>query len=158
MPGRSAGRPRIEQAARLKFVDGRDKPGHDEHFYLREAGAASMRVRTEIWVRAYLRRCQAEAIPVYVGRRGDEAAGAVFICVNRLDGTVALYGPAPAGLAETETERRWVSLFGGKPVGVAEVQVYLARQWDFDPDVWVLELEDRAGRHLLGDLIIEGEG
>ena len=67
-----------------------------------------MRVRTEIWVRAYLRRCQSEGIPIYVGRRGDEAAGAVFICVNRLDGTVALYGPAPAGLAGTETERRWV--------------------------------------------------
>jgi hypothetical protein len=41
---------------------------------------------------------------------------------------------------------------------VAEVQTYLARQWDFDPDVWVLELEDRAGRHFLGDLVIVEEG
>ena len=117
-----------------------------------------MRVRPERWVMAYLRRCQAEGVPVYIGRRGDEAAGAVFICVNRLDGTVALYGPAPAGLAGTETERRWIGLFGGKAVSVADVQVYLARQWDFDPDVWVLELEDRAGRHFLGDLAIAEEG
>jgi hypothetical protein len=117
-----------------------------------------MRVRTEMWVMAYLRRCQAEGVPVYVGRRGDEAAGAVFICVNRLDGTVALYGPAPAGLAGIETERRWIGLFGGKALSVADVQVYLARQWDFDPDVWVLELEDRAGRHFLGDLVIAEEG
>ena len=117
-----------------------------------------MRVRTEMWVMAYLRRCQAEGVPVYVGRRGDEAAGAVFICLNRLDGTVALYGPAPAGLAGTETERRWIGLFGGKAVSVADAQVYLGRQWDFDPDVWVLELEDRAGRHFLGDLVIAEEG
>ncbi len=115
-----------------------------------------MRVRTEIWIRAYLRRCQAEGVPVYVGRRGDEAAGAIFICVNRLDGTIALYGPAPAGLDGTESERRFVSLFGGNAVAVAEVQAYLTRQWDFDPDVWVLEVEDRNGRHFLGDLVIEG--
>jgi hypothetical protein len=134
-------------------MDCRVKPGNDEVYWSR--GENPMRVRTEIWVRAYLRRCQAEGVPVYVGRRGDEAAGAVFICVNRLDGTVVLYGPAPAGLAGTETERRWVSLFGGS---VADVQVYLARQWDFDPDVWVLELEDRAGRHFLGDLLIVEQG
>jgi hypothetical protein len=27
-------------------------------------------------------------------RRGDEHAGAIYICLNRLDGTVTLYGPA----------------------------------------------------------------
>ena len=57
-----------------------------------------MRIKSEIWVRAYLRRCQAEGVPVVIVRRGDEAAGAIFICIDRLDGTVLLYGPAPAGL------------------------------------------------------------
>ena len=71
-----------------------------------------MRIKSEIWVRAYLRRCQAEGVPVVIVRRGDEAAGAIFICIDRLDGTVSLYGPAPAGLVESETERRWVSCFG----------------------------------------------
>lgn len=117
-----------------------------------------MRVRTEIWVRAYLRRCQAEGVPVYVGRRGDEAAGAIFICVNRLDGSVLLFGPAPAGLEGTESERRFVSLLGGKAVAVAELQAYLARQWEFDPDVWMIEVEDRDGRHFLGDLLTDGGG
>ena len=56
-----------------------------------------MRIKSEIWVRAYLRRCQSEGVPVVIVRRGDEAAGAIFICVDRLDGTVSLYGPAPAG-------------------------------------------------------------
>jgi hypothetical protein len=114
-----------------------------------------MRVKSEIWVRAYLRRCQAEAVPVVIVRRGDAAAGAIFISVDRLDGTVCLYGPAPAGLKGGETDRRWVRCLGAGPVGSAEAGVYLARQLEFDPDLWILEVEDRAGRHFLGDDVVE---
>jgi hypothetical protein len=114
-----------------------------------------MRVKSEIWVRAYLRRCQTEGVPVAIVRRGDEAAGAIFICVDRLDGTVSLYGPAPAGLSGTETDRRWVSCFGLRPVSEAEASLYLARQREFDPDLWVIEVEDRAGRHFLGEAAVE---
>lgn len=114
-----------------------------------------MRIKSEIWVRAYLRLCQAQAVPVVIVRRGDEAAGAIFICIDRLDGTVLLYGPAPAGLSGSETERRWVSCFGARAVGVVEVQDYLARQREFDPDLWIIEVEDKAGRHFLGDAAVE---
>jgi hypothetical protein len=114
-----------------------------------------MRVKSEIWVKAYLRRCQAEAVPVAVVRRGDAAAGAIFVCVDRLDGTVCLYGPAPAGLEGSETERRWVRCLGAQPVSPGEAGDYLARQREFDPDLWVIEVEDRAGRHLLGDDAVE---
>ena len=114
-----------------------------------------MRIKSEIWVRAYLRRCQAEGIPVVVVRRGDEAAGAIFICIDRLDGTVSLYGPAPAGLSEGKTDRRWVSCFGSRPASAKEADKYLGRQREFDPDLWIIEIEDRAGRHFLGDAAIE---
>jgi hypothetical protein len=110
-----------------------------------------MRLKSEIWVRAYLRRCQAEAVPVAIVHRGDEAAGAIFICVDRLDGTVCLYGPAPAGLQGSEVERRWVRCLGTKPVTTAEANDYLMQQRKFDPDLWIVEIEDRAGRHFLGD-------
>jgi hypothetical protein len=110
-----------------------------------------MRLKSEIWVRAYLRRCQAENVPAVIVRRGDEAAGAIFICVARLDGTVQLYGPAPAGLAGSETDRRWVRCLRSQPVPQAEANRYLARQREFDPDLWIIEIEDRAGRHFLGD-------
>jgi hypothetical protein len=115
-----------------------------------------MRVKSEVWVKAYLRRCQAEGVPIVIVRRGDEAAGAIFICIDRLDGTVSLYGPAPTGLVESETERRWVSCFGSRWVSVAEVDRYLAREREFDPDLWILEVEDKGGRHFLGDSAIEG--
>jgi hypothetical protein len=114
-----------------------------------------MRVKSEVWVKAYLRRCQAEAVPVVIARRGDEAAGAIFICINRLDGTVSLYGPAPSGTAGGETERRWVNCLGSGPASAEEADRYLNRQREFDPDIWIVEVEDKAGRHFLGDLAIE---
>ncbi len=117
-----------------------------------------MRIRSEIWVRAYLRRCQAQGVPVVIARRGDEAAGAIFICIDRLDGTVFLYGPAPAGLIGSETERRWMNCFGNRAVGLVEVEEYLAKQRKFDPDLWIVEVEDKAGRHFLDDAAVENEG
>ncbi len=114
-----------------------------------------MRVKSEIWVRAYLRRCQAEGVSVVIVRRGDEAAGTIFICIDRLDGTVFLYGPAPAGRVESEAERRFVSCFGPQPVGTEKAQSYLSRQQKFDPDLWIIEVEDKAGRHFLGDLAVD---
>jgi hypothetical protein len=114
-----------------------------------------MRVKSEIWIGAYLRRCQAEAVPVVIVRRGDAAAGTIFISVDLLDGTVCLYGPAPAGFADGDTERRWVRCFGGGAVSADEVSLYLAQQLAFDTDLWILELEDRAGRHFLGDDLVE---
>jgi hypothetical protein len=110
-----------------------------------------MRVRSEIWVRAYLRRCQAEGVSIVIAKRGDEAAGAIFILIDRLDGTVRLFGPAPAGLAGSESDRRWVSCLGADWVPPAEAKAYLERQRKYDPDLWIIELEDRAGRHFLGD-------
>lgn len=109
-----------------------------------------MRLKSEIWVKAYLRLCQSQAIPAFVARRGDEHAGAIYICLNRLDGTVELFGPAPAGLETSSSERSWVACFD-KRVSEDEVVRYLARQIGFDPDIWVVEVEDKEGRHFLGD-------
>ena len=114
-----------------------------------------MRVKSELWVSAYLRRCQAETVPAVIVRRGDAAAGAIFISVDRLDGTVCLYGPAPAGLESGDTERRWVRCLGASPVASADASIYLARQREFDEDLWIVEIEERAGRHFLGDDAIE---
>lgn len=110
-----------------------------------------MRVKSEIWVQAYLRRCQAQGAFVVVVRRGDEHAGAIYICINRLDGTVRLFGPAPAGLETSGFERRWVNCFAADLVSDGDAAGYLARQISFDPDIWIVEVEDKAGRHFLGD-------
>lgn len=114
-----------------------------------------MRLKSEIWVKAYLRRCAVEGGAAFVVRRGDEDAGSIFIRVNRLDGTSTLFGPAAAGLATAETERRWSVRTGEEPVPDHEIDVYVEREIRFDPDIWVLEVEDRQGRHFLDDWLAD---
>ena len=116
-----------------------------------------MRLKSGIWAAAYLRRCQVEGAFAAVRRRGAEEAGAVFIIINRLDGTATLYGPAPqSAFDEAQPADRMFStvLGGGKPVPEAEIEARLAREIRFDPDVWILEVEDRAGRHFLDRTLI----
>ena len=114
-----------------------------------------MRIKSELWVQAYLRGCQGRGIAAVVVRRGDESAGAIYVSVNRLDRTVMLYGPAPAGLEGGDTERRWVRCFAAGIITEEEAAIYLARQLKFDSDIWIVEIEDRAGRHFLGDAVAE---
>jgi hypothetical protein len=114
-----------------------------------------MRLKSGLWVRAYLYYCQAAGAPAVIARRGDESAGAIFIAIDLLDGSVRLFAPAPAGLEGSETERRWVSSFSAKSVNREEADAYLRREADFDPDIWVIEVEDKQGRHFLGGAALE---
>lgn len=108
-----------------------------------------MRLKAEIWIKAYLRGCSAAGVPAVVVRHGDDDAGAIFIKVNRLDGTARLFGPAPAGLASGTLDRQWTAHLDRPATSEADIDAYLARQLEFDPDLWVVELEDRQGRHFL---------
>lgn len=104
---------------------------------------------------AYLRRCQGAGVPAVVARRGDEQAGAIYLCINFLNGEVSLYGPAPAGIAATSFERRFANCFTETLVAEGEAGRYLARQTERDPDIWIVEVEDKKGRHFLDDDAIE---
>jgi hypothetical protein len=110
-----------------------------------------MRLKAEIWVKAYIRRCRVEGADALLVRRGDGDAGAIYIKISRLDGTAALYGPAPAGLDEAREERRWQTCLKGERAAESDADAYLARQVEFDPDLWIVEVEDRQGRHFLDD-------
>ena len=114
----------------------------------------AMRLKSEIWVKAYIRRCQHEGAAAVLVRRGDADAGAIYIKVSRLDGTALLFGPAPAGLDEAREERRWEPCLGGRPAAEADADAYLARQVAFDSDIWIVAVEDGAGRHFLDDWLV----
>ena len=107
-----------------------------------------MRLKAEVFAKAYVRRCAAADVPAVVVRHGDDDAGTIWIKIARLDGTAALYGPAPAGLEGDLGERLMAEHL---PTGTADgdVESYLERQHRFDPDLWVIEVEDRQGRHFL---------
>lgn len=116
-----------------------------------------MRLKSGIWVAAYMRRCQVEGAFAAVRRRGAEEAGAVFIIVNRLDGSATLYGPAPQSAFDEAqpSERMFSAVLGGAPpVPEADIEARLARETRYDPDIWIVEIEDRAGRHFLDRALV----
>ena len=113
-----------------------------------------MRLKSEIWVQGYLRICAANGLPGVLVKRGDPDAGAIFVRVNRLDGRSDVYGPAAAGLEGAEAERRLSPRFPAGSAADADADAYLARQRGYDSDLWIVEVEDRAGRHCLGDWLV----
>lgn len=99
---------------------------------------------TEFWVSAYLRRLSLADIPAFVTSKGDATAGAVLVKQAPLDGTATLFQRS----YDLDGNRVWVTLAEGEERGVDEA---VARQRSLDPDIWVIEVEDRAGRHLLDE-------
>jgi hypothetical protein len=107
------------------------------------------RVTAELWIKAHIRRCNAQAISAMVVRRGDDQAGALIIKVNHL-------GPGCMVLAPTNSMdggRQWRRAMGDDLVPEAEADAYIERQLNMDPDIWVLEIEDRQGRHLVDGIV-----
>ncbi|MEO8421442.1 MAG: DUF1491 family protein [Hyphomicrobium sp.] len=115
-----------------------------------------MRLRAEFWAKGYIRRCAVEGASAVVVRHGDDDAGAIFIKVDRLDGTCLVFGPAPAGLDGADSDRRWVALLSPQGAETEKADAYLAREASFDSDMWLIEVEDRRGRHFLDDSIVTG--
>jgi hypothetical protein len=110
-----------------------------------------MRLKSAIWVAAYVRRCHLEGAFAVVRRKGAEEAGAIFIKITKLDGTAALYAPAPqTSFGEAKpADRLFVSVLKQVFESEAAAEAKIAREIEFDPDIWVVEVEDRSGRHFL---------
>lgn len=101
------------------------------------------RLTADFWVAAYLARLRLADIPAFVVAHGDDTAGAVLVKLNTLDGKAALY---QRSINLMSGERAWITLAEGDET---QVDAAVARQRGVDPDLWVVEVEDRAGRHLL---------
>src|ERR1700719_612320 len=109
-----------------------------------------MRLKSSILGRAYLRRCQTAGVFGAVLRRGAEEAGAVFVKVALLDGKAMLYVPAPQTVYDDSRPiERFFTPTSKEPVPETSVEERLAKEIRFDPDVWIVETEDKAGRHFL---------
>ena len=114
-----------------------------------------MRLKSALWVSAYVRRCYVEGVCAVIRRRGADEAGAIFIKVNRLDGTADVYGPAPQSAFDEEhpVDRAFMAAMKTMPAPDAEAEANLGRQVRFDPDAWIIETEDRDGRHFLDRIV-----
>jgi hypothetical protein len=105
-----------------------------------------MRLRADFWVAAYIRRCTYEGAPAVVRRRGAAEAGAIFVKIDRLDGFAALYGPAPQSELKAGEDRLFARMHRAPWIETAEAEQKLASQIRFDPDLWIIETEDKQGR------------
>jgi hypothetical protein len=109
-----------------------------------------MRLKTSIWVAAYLRRCGAAGVFGAVRRRGAEEAGAVFVKVATLDGKAMLYVPAPQTVYDDSRPiERFFTPMAPQLLPESSVEERLSKEIRFDPDAWIVETEDKDGRHFL---------
>ena len=108
-----------------------------------------MRVTSGIWVSALLRRAQTAGAFATVVNKGAQEAGAIFICVNNMNGQMTLYCPAPQSFYETDslTDREFECVL--EAVTVKELDERLVREKSFDPDIWIVEIEDKDARSFI---------
>jgi len=102
------------------------------------------RLTSDFWVQAYLTRLQLANIPAYVVAKGDATAGTILVKQNPLDGSATAYQRITA----MDGTRPWDVLATGDE---REVDAVLREQRAFDHDLWLIEVEDRDGRHLLDE-------
>ena len=109
-----------------------------------------MQLKSEIWVQALVRRAEVGGAFAAIVRRGDADAGAVLVKVSTLDGRARLYAPAQ----DNEGARIWLDLSRGSLGEVeADIDAYARKRAGGDPDLWIVEIEDRAGRSFLTEPI-----
>ena len=107
-----------------------------------------VRLKSAIYVQALIRRVEAQGASAYLLRRGAEEAGAVFLKLNRLDGHCVVLSPARRG-----EERVWMRPLGDS-ADEQRCADYLTKQIRFDPDIWIVEIEDRAGRTFVDEPVV----
>ena len=105
------------------------------------------RLKSGIWVAAYLRALTSANVFAVVARKGDETAGSVIVKVNQLDGHARVFTTA----YDDKGERVWMLALKEDPAADADAESYITRAISRDPDIWVVEVEDRSGNpHLEG--------
>jgi len=101
------------------------------------------RLPTHLWVMAEVRRCLGEGIPVVVSRKGERQGGGLLVKLNQLEQGVRVLTQT----RDLEGRPAWLPALQGRLVPDAEADEYIARAVKRDPDLWVVEVEDRLGRN-----------
>ena len=107
------------------------------------------RLKAGIFVRALIRRAEVAGAQAYVVRKGVEESGAIFLKISKLDGTTTVLSQARRG----DGELVWVKPLG-EAVDEAKAAAWFEKQIKFDPDLWILEIEDREGRTFVDEPVV----
>ncbi|MEG1451845.1 DUF1491 family protein [Brevundimonas sp.] len=110
-----------------------------------------MLLSTDVWVSALIRRAELDGAFATVVRKGDMRAGDVVIkAYNTSERTARLYSQS----VDMDGQPLWIQPVTSETE--SELDAYLERRRSYDPDLWVVEIEDRQGRHFLLEKV-EGE-
>lgn len=108
------------------------------------------RLKAGIFVRALIRRAEVAGASAYVLHKGAEEAGAVVLKLAPLDGTCTVLSQARRGV---EGELVWVTPLGER-VDEPAAAAWFDKQLKFDPDLWIVEIEDREGRSFVDEPVV----
>lgn len=103
--------------------------------------SVSERLSTELFVKAHLRQCFAKGLTAVVIHKGDDWGGAILIKLNLLGAGYRLLNQT----RDTEGEIAWLAVNSPTPLTETDADNYITKALKRDPDLWVLEIEDRAG-------------
>lgn len=102
------------------------------------------RLKTALWVNAMLRLHDQAAIPMVILRKGDADAGGVLVKLDRRENGISLWSQA----RDPQGRLFWHRPHDADSLAEAECAERIARAIRRDPDLWVIEIEDRQGRRL----------
>jgi hypothetical protein len=108
------------------------------------------RLRTGFWVAALIRQYDIAGIPAVVARRGDADGGAVLLKMNHREAGCLVLAQARFDGGELV----WMRATGEALVPESDCDAYIARAVARDPDLWVLEIEDREGRQFFTGRVV----
>jgi len=111
---------------------------------------AEAALKAAIWVSAQIRLCDCNFIPAVVVRKGDPDAGTILLKIDRRAAGVEVFSQ----VRSSDGSRAWMRATGAGPVEETRADAYIERQLKFDPDIWVLEIDDPGYRYSIDGTII----
>lgn len=105
-------------------------------------------LKTSIWTYALIRRAEIGGAYAALTQRGDGDAGAVLVKICTLDGNAVLYQP----IRNMSGEQVWLPK---GPLSERDIDDLIRKRKNTDPDMWVVEIEDKQGRHFLTEFVEE---
>ncbi len=99
------------------------------------------RIATDFFVKLHTRLAASEGVPITVLHKGYASSGAIVLKINLMNGFARVLIEASLG-----QERGWTAATATDPMPEKEADAYLTRQAEIDPDIWLIEIEDKLGR------------
>ena len=104
------------------------------------------RIQSKLWVEALLARVYQGGAAAFVSQTGEEERGDILIKIAKMDGTAKVLtksiGISGDSLFIDVTSRLQAN-------DERSVDTYIKRAKERDCDLWVVEIEDKEGRHFL---------